>query len=103
MKMPLPDWLCSLLAACPTHGEGVHNWLFRCARQMHAHFGPTQIVEILTTMSRDCGRAVPRREVEAAVRDAANCAWTASGQKLQECEGAQTAQIQQSRPEAKWP
>lgn len=75
MSATLPDFLRTLLSACPPAGAGVHNWLFRCARQLHAHCGESEIVELLAAASFGCGRSIPRREIEAAVANAAKCAW----------------------------
>lgn len=67
-----------ILSECPTAGTGVHLWLFRAARQMHAHYGQMQIVELLADAVRGCGRPVPMREIQDAVRQSASCAWQPS-------------------------
>ena len=33
----LPAFVQDMLTARPRAGEGVHNWLFKVARQLHAH------------------------------------------------------------------
>lgn len=92
MTRELPQFLRDMLTSCPQSGGGVHRWLFRCARQLHAHYdNPAEIVELLSAASYGCGRSIPRREIEAAVSDAAKCAWTPIGN------------AQGLKPEAKWP
>jgi hypothetical protein len=72
----LPQWLKDMLSACPSAGTGVHSWLFRCARQLHAHYSdPGEIVRLLEAVSHGCGRPIPLREITAAVQDAAKVAW----------------------------
>jgi hypothetical protein len=92
MTRELPQFLRDLLSVCPQAGAGVHNWLFRCARQLHAHYSdPGEIVRLLEAASHGCGRTIPQREITAAVQDASKCAWEPSGQG------------QSYRPEPKWP
>lgn len=64
-----------ILSECPQSGAGVHAWLFSTARQLHYHHGYGEIVEILRSATANCGRPVPVREIEAAVRDSAAVAW----------------------------
>ena len=75
----IPDWLHSLIASPPRAGEGVHAWLFRVARQLHAHLPAGEIVRLLETQVASCGRHVGRPEIVAAVQSALACAWQASG------------------------
>ena len=77
----LPSFLGNLLASCPPAGGGVHNWLFRTARQLHAHRSPDEIVTMLAQASAVCGRCVPPSEIVQAVRNSLACAWHPSGQK----------------------
>ncbi len=80
MTSDLPRFVRDLLSACPQAGNGIHAWLFRCARQLHAHYSDqVEIVELLSAASFGCGRPVPRREIMAAVRGAKLCAWAPSG------------------------
>lgn len=72
----LPDWLCRELRNCPRAGGGVHAWLFKMARQLHAHHPAPEIVAMLTTGVAQCGRHVPQREIVSAVQNALACAWT---------------------------
>ena len=79
MKTTLPPFLETMLAAPPPAGEGVHNWLFSVARQMHAHLPGPEIVSLLESRVQDCGRPVPRHEIVDAVRNSLPCAWQARG------------------------
>ena len=71
----LPRFLLDLLATCPRAGEGVHGWLFKVARQLHAHRPPEEIISLLAATVAGCGRAVPVSEIESAVDSAKDCAW----------------------------
>lgn len=75
----VPDWLRDLATSCPTHGAGVHQWLFRAARQLHAHYPGPEIIRMLAEGCKTCGRRVPPREIVAAVQDALGCAWQPNG------------------------
>ena len=79
ITQPLPDWLRGLIATPPRAGEGVHAWLFRVARQLHAHLPAGEIVRLLETKVASCGRHVGRPEIVAAVQSALACAWQPSG------------------------
>jgi len=87
----LPPFLRELLDAPPRAGEGVHAWLFRVARQLHAHLPAGEIVTLLENKVSNCGRAVSRAEIISAVQNSLPCAWQSKGV---------TAPVQ-SR--AKWP
>lgn len=43
MSTPFPKFLDELLANPPTAGTGVHNWLFKVSRQLHAHMGMVEM------------------------------------------------------------
>jgi hypothetical protein len=75
-RQALPDFVRDMLANPPQAGTGVHDWLFKVARQLHAHFPATEIVEMLATRVSNCGRHVPRTEIVAAVQNSIACAWT---------------------------
>lgn len=75
----LPQFLRDLLASPPRHGEGVHQWLFRVARQLHAHRDEQTICDLLAAATDGCGRRVPQKEIEEAVQSARACAWQPSG------------------------
>jgi hypothetical protein len=71
----LPRFLQEELAKPPRSGQGVHLWLFKVARQLHAHLPANDIVRLLEERLQTCGRNVPRREIVDAVRNALSCAW----------------------------
>jgi hypothetical protein len=71
----LPLFLRELLNAPPRAGEGVHIWLFRVARQLHAHLPAGEIVNFLENRVANCGRAVSRAEIISAVKNSLPCAW----------------------------
>lgn len=75
MTRELPPFVREILAAPPRAGEGVHAWLFRVARQLHAHLPAGEIVSLLERLTANCGRPVPRREIIAAVQNSLTCAW----------------------------
>jgi hypothetical protein len=77
MTSELPDWLLRELDNWPKAGDGFHNWLFCMARQLHAHFPHNKqaIADLLATKAARCGRHVPRREIEDAVRNSERTAW----------------------------
>ncbi len=72
---PLPPFLHDLLATPPCAGDGVHVWLFSVARQLHAHLPAGEIVTMLENRVANCGRVVPRSEIEDAVKNSLSCAW----------------------------
>jgi len=72
----LPQFLRDLLASPPHHGDGVHLWLFRVARQLHGHYqDKSELARLLAAAVAGCGRAVSQREIEAAIISSATCAW----------------------------
>ena len=71
----LPTFIDEMLAEPPKAGEGVHLWLFRVARQLHAHMPALAMIDLLERRVQGCGRFVGRQEVAAAVRDSLACAW----------------------------
>jgi hypothetical protein len=78
-RLPLPDWLSDLVTRPPRAGEGVHAWLFRVARQLHAHLPAGEIVGLLESQTANCGRRVPHNEIVSAVQNALACAWQPTG------------------------
>ena len=91
MTRVFPPFLHELLASPPRAGEGVHGWLFRVARQLHAHLPAGEIVSLLEAQVANCGRHVPRSEIVAAVQNALPCAWQPSGNAAS------------TQPASKWP
>ncbi|MDE2105465.1 MAG: hypothetical protein KGL39_50020 [Patescibacteria group bacterium] len=90
--MSLPPFLLDLLRAPPRAGAGVHAWLFRVARQLHAHYLPADIVQLLEARVAQCGRVVPRTEIVQAVKNSLGCAW-------QPRDGSPAAPAQRKWPE----
>jgi hypothetical protein len=90
MTRELPPFLRDLLATPPRAGEGVHDWLFRVTRQLHAHLPAVEIVALLETRVANCGRPVPRHEIISAVQNSLASAW-------------QPGQRTTTTPTAKWP
>jgi hypothetical protein len=78
----LPPFLDELLAAPPRAGEGVHQWLFRVARQLHVHLPALEIIGLLESRVKNCGRTVSRQEIANAVKDALAYAWQPNGMAL---------------------
>jgi hypothetical protein len=78
-RSELPRFLLDLLAACPRSGEGVHLWLFKVSRQLHAHRSRAEIIELLAATVADCGRHVPLSEIADAVSNSTSCAWQPRG------------------------
>ena len=75
----LPAFASKLLDSCPPAGHGVHGWLFSTARALHAFFpDKSQIVSALADASSTCGREVPLREIEDAVRNSEGCSTSAA-------------------------
>lgn len=75
----LPQFVRDMIACPPKHGDGVHTWLFKVARHLHAHRDSESIVSLLAVASEGCGRAVPEKEIRDAVTSAKECAWKPSG------------------------
>src|ERR1017187_4265247 len=71
----LPSFIDEMLAAPPRAGEGVHKWLYRVARQLHAHLPAVEIVALLESRMQGCGRHVSRKEITDAVQAAMLTAW----------------------------
>ena len=75
----LPPFLIDMINSPPRTGEGVHAWLFRVARNLHAHLPAGQIVQLLEERTRQVGRAVSQKEIADAVRNSLEAAWNPNG------------------------
>jgi hypothetical protein len=75
MTRELPSFIVELLNAVPRAGDGVHDWLFRVSRQLHAHFRPHEIFQMLQERITNCGRTVPDTEIWDAIKNSMECAW----------------------------
>ncbi|MEO5803868.1 MAG: hypothetical protein ABIR24_10080 [Verrucomicrobiota bacterium] len=91
MTRELPPFLRDLLASPPIAGSGVHTWLFKVARQLHAHLPAGEIVSLLESKVSTCGRHVSRKEIMDAVQSSLACAW----------EPTKGATVH--KPQSKWP
>jgi hypothetical protein len=80
MNDQFPVFVQEMLTAPPHAGEGVHNWLFRVARQLHAHLPAPEIVSLLESHIANCGRFVPQNEIVEAVKNSLGCAWQPGSQ-----------------------
>ena len=60
-KFPL--WLARKLANPPSHGKGVHQWLFKLALSLHRYCSPETIKAMLRNAVAGCGRFVPDSEI----------------------------------------
>jgi hypothetical protein len=82
---PLPQFVCDLLSSPPKSGEdegGVHRYVFRLARVLHPFRSEAEIIEILRAVTATCGRIVPEREIQKAVRNSRAYAWTPGQQRV---------------------
>lgn len=75
MTRDLPPFLADMIASPPHAGEGVHIWLFRVARQLHAHLPAGEIFQLIRLRVQNCGRYVSDSEIWDAIRNSAECAW----------------------------
>jgi len=71
----LPHFLQDLIAAPPQAGAGVHDWLFKVSRQLHAHLPAGEIINLLENATANCGRVVPHAEIVSAVQNSLPYAW----------------------------
>jgi hypothetical protein len=72
----LPKFAMELLSSCPTAGTGVHSWLFKCARVLHAFFpDKEELFHLMEDASKECGRHVPYNEIADAIQNSGPCAW----------------------------
>ncbi len=81
MNPTIPPWLQDALDNPPMAGGGLNTWLFTISRQLHAHFTPEKIQEILTAKTQGgiLGRTVAMGEITRAINRSAECAWTPTG------------------------
>lgn len=100
MTREIPKFIQESLATPPRAGKGVHNWLFRVARQLHAHLPAGEIVNLLETRVENCGRHVPRAEINDAVKNALPCAWQPRGDAAPVQSAAKWPGVNQEQREA---
>lgn len=75
-----PAFLQKLIDNPPTAGSGLHDWLFDCARNLHAHLPAGQIEALLRAKVANCGRPVPDREIKDAIKRSVDFAWQPKGE-----------------------
>jgi hypothetical protein len=75
LQSQLPHWLQAKLNSCPRSPFGVHQFLFNTARRLHAYREPAQVETLLADAVKNCGRAVPEKEIRTAVLNAELTAW----------------------------
>jgi hypothetical protein len=72
----LPQFLHDLIASPPKAGDGVHRWIFKVARHLHAHRSENEIFWLIKTSLEDCGRPVPDKgEIWPAIHNSRAVAW----------------------------
>jgi len=77
----LPQLVHNLLASCPNAGSGVHRWIYYVAGKLNPHFPDKDELErLLEEATANCGREVPAREIEDAVRNSDPARSNALGQ-----------------------
>jgi hypothetical protein len=96
----LPKFLLALLDRPPDAGEGVHNWLYRVARQLHAHLPANDIIALLENCAANCGRHVPRNEIVSAIKNSLENAWQPAANATQKSAPAKWPLVNQERREA---
>jgi hypothetical protein len=66
----LPCWAADIIASPPRSGAGFHNWLYRAAHALRkCGRDENDISAILENAATTCGRHVPTREIQDAVKN----------------------------------
>jgi hypothetical protein len=77
-----PYFLCELLEQCPTAGKGVHPWLHKVSRYLHAFHTFEEMHEILEVRTANCGRVLEPHEIPDAIKNSWEHRWIpGSGQE----------------------
>jgi hypothetical protein len=72
----LPQWCADIISAVPKASEGFHQWLFSAARALwKCGRSEYDIRSILENAASTCGRYVPTREIEQAVKNSRTSAF----------------------------
>ena len=70
--IPLEQSIQSIVASCPTAGEGVNRWFYPAAlRLLTLGLDKPEVEELLEEGCADCGRSIRSDEIPRAVRNAA--------------------------------
>lgn len=92
----LPKFAVELLAACPSSGAGVHQWLFKCAGALQrAGCGEQVTAELIAKASAGCGRDLEPHEIPDAIK---NSRTSTGGNPASPSKGAKGG-----KPGGKWP
>jgi hypothetical protein len=70
-----PPLILERLHNPPKHGQGVHQWLYSIARQLHTHWNAQQVFEEIKAQVHKCDRPVPDKEIWDAVHHAKETAY----------------------------
>ncbi len=66
----LPKWAADLLAACPSSGSGVHQWVFKCAGALQrAGCDGEQAAALIAKAAAGCGRELEPHEIPDAIKN----------------------------------
>jgi hypothetical protein len=98
--LALPQFVRDLLATVPHSGNGVHRWLFRVARHLHAHLPAGEIVTLLENAVSNCGRHVPQSEIIDAVKNSLVWVWQPSNDQASKLAVSKWPIINQEQREA---
>lgn len=71
-----PPFLQDMIEHPPTAGNGVHQWIFQVAWNLHAHMPAMQIEQLIRVRLSKCGRTVTTREIRSGIKDSLAYAWT---------------------------
>ena len=67
----LPPHVQAKIGPMPVPGGGLHGWIFKAARELHHHYQPGAVFQILRDLTNHCDRVVPDREIRDAVENSA--------------------------------
>jgi hypothetical protein len=101
----LLPWIEELLNNCPQAGDGVHNWIFRVARQLLYHLAEQDACELIFQKARHCGRPLGnlRREIASQVKNAVPFMWQPRTGPARALANAPERPQTVASPPPKWP
>jgi hypothetical protein len=68
--IPIPPFIVDMLTAHPIAGEGINDWRFRVARQLHRRLSPVKIADLLEIQYHNYGVQHGRKKAENIVLNA---------------------------------
>ncbi|MBE2180181.1 MAG: hypothetical protein IAE97_06885 [Chthoniobacterales bacterium] len=75
----LPKFAADLLAACPSSGTGVHQWLFKCAGALQrAGCGEEEAAALIAKAAAGCGRELEPHEIPDAIKNSKGATTTST-------------------------